>query len=108
VSGDMEGVLLQGLPSHPKIRTTLPAAFQRPRIDIDGGAIKREWRPLLACDLQPGDTVPGIGVLTELQETLNLPTCWEITVFGGDGNQRVYNATDLVFAFTAVKAQDQP
>jgi len=99
----------------PQVRHKKPAPFSRPRIDLDGGkAAKREWRTIPACHLQVGDIVPGIGRIFSVDEAADIPgldevlrgefpisqSSWTVTVHGGDKNARVYNGSDLVWAFT--------
>ncbi len=53
-------------PRAPQIRQKKPASFERPRIDLDGGRVKRDWKRILACDIQTGDTVPGVGLIVDV------------------------------------------
>jgi len=50
------------LPNLPRTRRVIPAPFQRQRISITRHG--RRWMPCAAEDVQVGDTVPGIGLVT--------------------------------------------
>ncbi len=99
----IERIPVPGTPSHPQVRRKMPDPFQRPVIDLDGGrAVKRSWRTVLACDLKAGDTVPGIGLITSVVESV-VKTGeryeWPVTVEGGVGIRRVFKGSDQVLAF---------
>jgi hypothetical protein len=53
------------LPNLPRTRRVIPAPFQRQRISITRHG--RRWMPCLAEDVRPGDTVPGVGLVTARQ-----------------------------------------
>lgn len=53
------------MPNLPRTRRVIPAPFQRQRISITHHG--RRWMPCLAEDVRPGDTVPGIGLVTGRQ-----------------------------------------
>lgn len=103
------------LPAKPpaQIRQGMPQPFQRPSIDLGGGSeIKREWRTLAVTEIAEGDIIPGIGVVTYVEEYIKLPettlssrsdqrTAWTVTIRGGEGNERVYQGHETVLAFTA-------
>jgi hypothetical protein len=53
------------MPNLPRTRRVIPPPFQRQRISITRHG--RRWMPCLAEDVRPGDTVPGIGLVTARQ-----------------------------------------
>lgn len=90
------------------VRRKMPAPFSRPSITISGpdAGPKREWRHILACDLRPGDTVPGVGVIDEVTDNMSGSNrsndfSWTVTIRGGDNNTRTIRATEIVLAYTA-------
>lgn len=92
--------------SVPKVQKAAPAPFARPRIDLDGGRrIKREWRPVLACDIKEGDIIAELGQVTKVDQVVagnGGALSWTVTVHAGLDNVRVYNGETSVFAFSAV------
>lgn len=44
-----------------------PAAFQRPRIDLDS-SVRRDWRDVTWLDLEVGDTVADYGTLRRIED----------------------------------------
>lgn len=113
MTAGIEGIRLPSLPKHPTVRTKTPAPFRRPRITIGSGAetVKREWRQILAADLAEGDTVPGVGLLHQVNEAVievddgrvKYPQ-WNVWVTGGEGGTATFSGTDSVLAFVPVKA----
>lgn len=112
----IEGVALNGshIPNGRVVRTV--PTFARPRIDLDasGNPVRRQWRPIAVRRVQPGDNIPGIGQITDVTETIDVPpagtltaaevidaTVWTVTVLGPDGTPHVYHGGDEVYAFTA-------
>ncbi len=95
------------VPAKPpaRIQKAMPAPFQRPRISLGGADVKRHWRNVLACTLAPGDTIPGIGVLYQVDDVRPPGGGWEFHVEGGLHNRRVYQASDLVFAYVPEPAR---
>lgn len=53
------------MPNLPRTRRVIPAPFARQRISITHHG--RRWMPCAAGDVQVGDTVPGIGLVTARQ-----------------------------------------
>ena len=53
------------LPRMPVTRPVIPAPFRRPSISISHHG--RTWQPCRAGDVQVGDTVPGVGLVTGRQ-----------------------------------------
>lgn len=98
-----------GLPSHPRVKGGgKPKPFQRPSVDLGGApTAKREWRQIPASRIQEGDTVPGIGVVREV-EALAIPTYKgrtyrPVIVRGGQGNAKAFDADAPIFCFTAAR-----
>ncbi len=101
----IEGIQM-GLPKHPRIRTGMPKAFSRPRIDLDGATtVKRDWKQIPAGQVAEGDTVPGVGVVREIEELHNVDYGGRghriLLVRGGVGNTKAFGADEPVFCFTA-------
>ncbi len=92
----------------PTIRRKIPAPFQRPSITIGGPAgPKRHWRHNLACNISPGDTVPGIGIVTDVVETVDPDThAWTVVITGGDDNTKIYAGTDTVWVFCVAEPRE--
>ncbi len=94
--------ILTGLPNHPTIRRTTPRRFQRPSADLT--PVKREWRQVPAGKIQPGDNVPGIGVVSTVTELGMLPgdRHTDLRVYGGEGNVKLLRSDEPVFCFCRV------
>lgn len=98
------------VPAKPpaQVRRKIPAPFQRPSITISGGADtpKRAWRHILACEVRPGDTLPGVGIVESVSDFVDADAgyAWTVTIIGGDGNVKLYEGNDLVFVFCAQAA----
>lgn len=87
-----------------RIQRRLPTPFARARIDLGGEAPKhRDWRQVPVVDLQPGDTVPGIGLVSRVVRNFDIDADmpWIVVVEGGDENVKSYPGNDIVYAFTA-------
>lgn len=113
---ELHGIQI-GVPNHPKVRVgTQPKPFERPRIDLDAGG-KREWRKVEAQFVQPGDVLPGIGVVSTVDEKVlwpgrdhlprtsarNRPTSWPVIITGGEDNRLVFDGQDILNVFTRVE-----
>lgn len=57
----------QTMPMIPRTQRVIPAAFQRPRIDISHHG--RTWQQVSAEDVAVGDTVPGVGLVVKAERT---------------------------------------
>ncbi len=96
---EIQGVQM-GLPNHPTIRrVTKPKPFQRPSTSITAAEVAREWRTVAAREIAVGDTVPGIGTISDLKVVGH-----HVVVAGGLGNTATWRTEEPVFAFTAVTA----
>ena len=91
----------------PQIRKAKPQAFQRPRIDMDAGRVKRDWRRVQACNLGIGDTIPGLGVITHIDMSFvaEREVPWAVTVYGGEDNCRTFPGTEEVLVFAPEVAE---
>jgi len=94
---ESSGLRMPGIPNHPTIRRALPKAFHRPTVSV-GGTVRRQWQTVPARCLQPGDNIPGLGLLRRVVVIETTPNT--IVVDGGDGAHATYSADDQVFAFT--------
>lgn len=58
-----------------RVQKHMPKPFARPSIDLGGGStsVKREWKWVPATDIMPGDTVPGLGIVTHVDERIETP-----------------------------------
>lgn len=99
----------------PQIRKKIPAPFARPSISVGSSGPRREWRTVEAHQLKAGDIVPSVGRLASVHEEYYMPTAeearameplavldhykWDVTVRGVEGNTRVYQGHEPVFAF---------
>lgn len=96
---EIQGVQM-GLPTHPTIRrVTKPKPFQRPRAAVTQTEVSRDWRTVPARQLTEGDTVPGIGTVTDLKVVGH-----HIVVAGGLANSATWPLEQPIFAFTAAPA----
>ncbi len=91
--------------SVPRVQRKMPAPFTRPSITIGGdpAAPKRAWRRILACNVEPGDTVAGFGRVDHVDDTIAGVGQWNTMLRRDEDDQvtsTVYSATDVVFAFT--------
>lgn len=100
------------VPSSPggRVQRKIPAPYERPSIAIGGGAAaseKREWRQTSVMDVKAGDTVPDIGVVTEVTHTeLDAETLdWFVRITGGQGgsNAKYFHGSDSVLAFVKLR-----
>lgn len=110
----LEGVYLPGVPSHPRVQQKRPNPYQRPSVNVGGSPLPREWRTVQAHTLQPGDTVPGIGVVTSTKDKVQArlraasgSDGWTVVVEGGHGNRRTFTGYEMVLAFVP-KDADEP
>lgn len=82
----------------------MPRPFRRPSTSLSTGENKRVWAVVPANKLRPGDTVPDVGLVTEVFEVEavgeNGPTR-RVVVKGGNDNQKIYDYSQLVKAFVA-------
>ncbi len=96
---EIQGVQM-GLPNHPNIRrVTKPKPFQRPRAAVTGTEVARDWATVPARDIAVGDTVPGIGTITDRKVVAH-----RVVVAGGLGNTANWPLDEPIFAFTAATA----
>lgn len=55
----------------PQVRKVMPAPHERKRIDMDGGSrVKRSWKDTPVTDIQAGDLVANVGLVTFVGEFL--------------------------------------
>lgn len=64
------------LPNMPATRRVIPPPFKRPRIEL--GHHGKEWTVLRAAQVQAGDLVPDIGLVTSVEERTVYQTRGEI------------------------------
>ncbi len=100
---ELEGVV--GSPyKHPEVRKKLPAPFERARIDLDGGTHrKRSWKDTWVLDLKPGDMVPDVGQVAEVENivtTDDLSDVWRAKITNVLGRVIWYPGHQRVYAFT--------
>jgi hypothetical protein len=123
---DQPGIGRVSVPNLPNGRVVrkVPAPFQRPSINIGGTPqVRREWRNVPAHALKAGDTIPGVGTLYRVQETLTTPPAgsdrtpdtiadqitWTVTVEGGLRHTRIYQGSETVWAFSSeTEVADEP
>ncbi len=55
------------IPNVPKIQKGIPKKFERQGIDIQRN-IKKEWKDIQACLVQPGDVVVGYGWIATVED----------------------------------------
>lgn len=111
----------------PQVRKKMPDPFQRPRINLDGGArqIKRSWKDTSVLDVRQGDTVAQFGTVVETKQTINLPLAgavdlsqepvlesdtieltWRVRLYNVMGDYKDFPGEQRVFAFTADAVDD--
>lgn len=113
-TSQIDGVKFDSIPKG-RVQRAKPAPYSRPSITVGGKPEdKRAWKVISARDLKEGDTIPGLGTVTEVVEEVKtfrtnregMPgivearVSWTITVAAGYGNERVYDGNDEVWAFT--------
>lgn len=113
-----EGIEGVALPSVPKgtVRRKTPTPFARPAISIGTPtAAKRVWRWIAVQDLAPGDVIPGVGLVREVDTSdFYVPPAgsglepdqiveavrWNVTVHGGEDNRRTWPYGEQVWAYS--------
>lgn len=95
----------QTLPNMPVTRRVIPPPFQRQRINISRHG--RTWQPCRAEDVQLGDTVPDVGlvtgrrVVTRYAKVAGVPDVAvgrKVILTGKGGIERAFDPTELVRA----------
>lgn len=90
----------------PSVRKKLPAPYQRPVIDLDGGTHrKRSWKDTSVLALKPGDVVSGYGKVADAFEEFSMSpsgdkALWRVTVTNVLGEKHLFGGHDRVYAFT--------
>lgn len=95
----------------PQIRRAMPAPFNRPRIDLDGGRrIKRSWKDTQVGKVKKGDTVADVGLIEAVIETIELPGLgteeplidmpWRVQLHNVQGDFWNFSGHQRVYAFT--------
>jgi hypothetical protein len=102
---DIHGVT--GTPyKHPEVRKKMPAPFNRPRVDLDGGRrVKRSWQDMSVLKVKQGDTVAGFGTVEAISEFIqiadhsNNASIWQVRLYNVLGDFKDYRGEHRVFAF---------
>jgi len=85
------------VPGLPSPRKSKPRAFSRPSVMIQGEIrAKRSWRRSTASLVVVGDTVPGVGVVSEVRY---FEDTGETRIRGGNDNERWFARDEEVMAF---------
>lgn len=91
-----------------KPKAKIPNAFARQSIGIGGE--KREWRDVKVTELTSGDTVPGVGLLEDVDtirtwgdDSAVSTICVRLL---GPETAKIYTPDSVVFAFVPVRSVD--
>lgn len=94
------------LPKVPRTMRVLPPPFQRPRFDLDRHG--RTWQTCRADAVEPGDVVPDVGRIAEVDtdiryETIagipDVATGMKVILVGIDGSRTAFDPAQQVRAF---------
>lgn len=100
----------------PKVQRKIPDPYTRPALSIGGtSGARRQWRQIPVTAVRAGDTVAGVGLVTDTQEKLVTPNrvladpdvTWTITLTNIEGVGRVYGGHETVLCFTQPPAVEQ-
>lgn len=82
------------------MRSSKPKPFQRKSVSVSAIGEKRVWRMTIASNLRPGDTVPDLGLLHEVIQTVDSGGNRIVVVKAGvDNTQKTFRASESVQAF---------
>lgn len=91
-------------------RRVMPKPFQRDSITVGGeheDAVRRDWQTVPVYELEPGDVLPGIGLITNVTEHHRVDetgdTIWQVVVTGGEDHTVTLPGHHTVQAFTRVR-----
>ena len=99
--GSINGVRLPQIPN-TRVQRAIPRPFQRPSIvAYTNDGQRRMWKYVRVCDLQNGDIVVDVGLISQFKESFN-HGIWLVSFLGGDGEQHVFPGAHQVRAFVVV------
>jgi len=93
------------LPSMPVTRRVIPEPFRKPRISIEHHG--RSWQPCQAGRVEPGDTVPDVGLVTAVRTEVvrgtvagvpDVATGMKTILTGAGGIERAFGPEEQVRA----------
>ncbi len=104
---EIKSVVVPGGAPTPKVRKKLPDAFARPRIDLDAGRIKREWKRIPVCNIVEGDIVPEVGRVEEIVSAFSADgdEPYVITLCGAGGIAKRFPGTAEILVFAPENAR---